>query len=80
MDGILVPDVRRRHPGRGSWIHPDRECLRNADRRRAFPRALRVPGPLDATGVFDYLERQLSVMSGPESRSTRHESAVKLKP
>lgn len=48
VDGALVPDPRRRLPGRGAWLHPDPDCLRLAERRRAFPRALRVPGPLDA--------------------------------
>ncbi|MGR7023359.1 YlxR family protein [Geodermatophilus sp. URMC 62] len=42
--GALVPDPRRRHPGRGASLHPTPECLRAAERRRAFPRALRLPG------------------------------------
>ncbi|MFZ0874500.1 MAG: YlxR family protein, partial [Pseudonocardiaceae bacterium] len=28
VDGTLVPDPRRRHPGRGAWVHPDIGCLR----------------------------------------------------
>ena len=43
-DGVLVPDPRRRLPGRGASLHPSPECLRTAERRRAFPRALRLPG------------------------------------
>ncbi|WP_106280058.1 DUF448 domain-containing protein [Geodermatophilus tzadiensis] len=43
-DGALVPDPRRRLPGRGASLHPTPECLRAAERRRAFPRALRLPG------------------------------------
>ncbi|MEY8043631.1 YlxR family protein [Saccharopolyspora cebuensis] len=50
-----VPDPRRRHPGRGAWLHPAPECLRQAERRRAFPRALRVPGPLDLSAVQEHL-------------------------
>ena len=42
--GALVPDPRRRLPGRGASLHPTPECLRAAERRRAFPRALRLPG------------------------------------
>ena len=41
------PDPRRRLPGRGAYVHPRPECLALAERRRAFPRALRLPGPLD---------------------------------
>lgn len=47
VDGALVPDVRGTQPGRGAWLHPTSQCLDLAVRRRAFPRALRVPGPLD---------------------------------
>ena len=46
VDGVLSPDPRRRLPGRGAWLHPDPECLHRAERRWAFLRALRVPGPL----------------------------------
>ena len=50
-DGSVLPDPGRRLPGRGAHLHPDRACLDLAERRRAFPRALRVGGPLDATAV-----------------------------
>lgn len=55
VDGELVPDVRRRFPGRGAWLHVDPGCLRSAGRRRAFPRALRVSGPLDVDALFAHL-------------------------
>jgi hypothetical protein len=32
-------------------VHPTAECLELALRRRAFPRALKVPGPLDTTAL-----------------------------
>jgi len=41
------PDPRRRLPGRGAYVHPRPDCLALAEKRRAFPRALRLPGPLD---------------------------------
>ncbi|GAA4710987.1 hypothetical protein GCM10023215_61370 [Pseudonocardia yuanmonensis] len=56
VDGALVPDPRGRHPGRGAWVHPAAECLDRAERRSAFPRALRVPGPLTVTAVRSYLD------------------------
>jgi predicted RNA-binding protein YlxR (DUF448 family) len=49
------PDPRRRLPGRGAYVHPRPECLALAERRRAFPRALRLPGPLDLGPLRDAL-------------------------
>ena len=50
-DGVLTVDPAGRLPGRGASVHPDLACVDLADRRRAFPRALRVSGPLDAGPV-----------------------------
>ncbi len=58
VEGRLVPDPRGRMPGRGAHLHPDLSCLVLAERRRAFPRALRLPGPLDAAVVREHLEQQ----------------------
>ena len=49
--GVLVVDERRVLPGRGAHLHRDPACLELAERRRAFPRALRVPGHLDPAAV-----------------------------
>ncbi|HET7734552.1 MAG TPA: YlxR family protein [Nocardioidaceae bacterium] len=54
-DGAVLPDVRRTAPGRGAHVHPTPDCVELAVRRRAFPRAFRVPGPLDAAAVLDTL-------------------------
>ena len=56
VDGLLVVDVARRLAGRGASVHPDPRCIDLADTRRAFPRALRLAGPLDATAVRDSLQ------------------------
>ena len=55
-DGELMVDVRATMPGRGAWIHPDSACLALAERRRAFGRALRVSGPLDAAPVHQWFD------------------------
>jgi uncharacterized protein len=55
-DGACLPDPRSRHQGRGAYLHPVLECLEAAERRRAFPRALRLPGPLDTSAVRAWLE------------------------
>jgi len=48
IDSVLVPDERAILPGRGAWVHPTTECVETAIRRRAFVRALRASGSLDA--------------------------------
>jgi hypothetical protein len=53
----VVPDPRRRMAGRGAWLHPDLRCVELAVRRRAFARALRVPGPVDPTSVSAYVQQ-----------------------
>ncbi len=50
-DSILVVDERAILPGRGAWVHPTRECMDAAVRRRAFVRALRVSGSLDTQTI-----------------------------
>jgi predicted RNA-binding protein YlxR (DUF448 family) len=52
---VTVPDPARRLPGRGAWLHPDPACLALAERRRAFGRALRVPGVIDSGPVREHL-------------------------
>ncbi|MEU4134042.1 YlxR family protein [Streptomyces wuyuanensis] len=51
VEGVCVPDHRGTLPGRGAYVHPASVCLDLAVRRRAFPRALRVQGPLDTADV-----------------------------
>ena len=52
---VAAPDPGHRLAGRGAWVHPDLSCLDLAERRRAFPRALRLAGPLDVTAVREFL-------------------------
>ena len=57
VDEVLcvVPDPRGQRPGRGASLHPDPHCLDLAERRRAFPKAFRLPGPLNSTPVRAHL-------------------------
>ncbi|WP_261556120.1 YlxR family protein [Frankia tisae] len=66
--GELLPDARRRMRGRGAHVHPDHTCLDLAERRKAFPRALRVSGPLELGQVRRYLERLRPTTAGSRSR------------
>ncbi|EHK80369.1 YlxR family protein [Saccharomonospora azurea] len=73
-DGRLVVDERRRLPGRGAWLHPHPDCLSKAERRRAFPRALRVKGMLDTSSLRHHVERHTESKAGvdlPRPERTR---------
>jgi uncharacterized protein len=53
----IVPDPQARQPGRGAYLHPSLACFELAQRRRAFSRALRVSGSLDAAPLTAYLSQ-----------------------
>ncbi|MBS2962869.1 YlxR family protein [Actinocrinis puniceicyclus] len=55
-EGEVLPDPGRRLPGRGAYLHPRLACLALAERKRAFPRALRLPGPFALSAVRARLE------------------------
>ncbi|MFC5754797.1 YlxR family protein [Actinomadura rugatobispora] len=58
VEGVIVPDLGKAMPGRGAHLHPDLGCLELAERRRAFPRAFRLAGPLDVSVLRDGLAAQ----------------------
>ncbi|WP_308204102.1 YlxR family protein [Goodfellowiella coeruleoviolacea] len=70
VDAKVIPDTRRRLPGRGAWLHPNLDCLRAAERRRAFPRALRAQGQLDVDSLRTHLEQlaRWSTAVGPHGQ------------
>jgi predicted RNA-binding protein YlxR (DUF448 family) len=41
-DGEAIPDPSGTLPGRGAWVHPTRDCIETAIKRKAFGRALRT--------------------------------------
>jgi uncharacterized protein len=57
---MIVLDRAKRLPGRGAYVCPDQACARQAIRRGAFPRRLRV-----AATAADGLEQRLQVERGP---------------
>jgi predicted RNA-binding protein YlxR (DUF448 family) len=63
-DGELALDLRRSLPGRGAWLHPDLGCLGKAERRRAFARALRVPGELGTGRLRARMEAEVHRTTG----------------
>jgi predicted RNA-binding protein YlxR (DUF448 family) len=58
VDSTLIIDERASMPGRGAWVHDTSECMTTALRRRAFVRALRVPGSLDTQTIEEHLQRK----------------------
>ncbi|WP_238487194.1 YlxR family protein [Actinoplanes flavus] len=73
----LLPDPSRRLPGRGAHLHPDPACFSQAERRRAFGRALRLTGFADPELLAEHI-RTVSVPSGStddEASSLRHDPA-----
>ena len=51
----VLPDPQARLPGRGAYVHPSQTCFEQAQRRRAFARALRLPGPAVTAVLGQYL-------------------------
>jgi uncharacterized protein len=60
--GVVSPDERHQAPGRGAHLHPVTECLELAEKRKAWPRAFKVPGPLDARLVREFVEQRAGTM------------------
>ena len=56
-EGQVLPDDRAILPGRGAWVHPTDECLKQAIARRSFLRALKVPGSPDTSPLENRLEK-----------------------
>jgi predicted RNA-binding protein YlxR (DUF448 family) len=58
-DGTLVPDIKRKLPGRGVWVTATRSALEKAVKRGAFARGLkesiRIP-----VGLLDLVDRLLT--------------------
>ncbi|WP_313958266.1 YlxR family protein [Mycobacterium simulans] len=75
---VVIVDTARRLPGRGAWVHPVRQCVQQAIRRRAFTRALRITGSPDTSAVVEHLAH-LEELDSPGNRtgSNEHEHTVK---
>ncbi len=67
---VLVPDPAGRLPGRGAHVHLDLRCVDLAEKRRAFPRALRLGGPLDVAPVRQHVQ-QAAPPAGSTTRTAQ---------
>ena len=57
-DGAVVPDLRRRLPGRGAWVTARAEMVREAIRKRLFARAFKAQVKAEP-GLADDIEAAL---------------------
>src|SRR6516164_2927135 len=59
-DGAVIPDLKRRLPGRGVWVTARRRVVEEAVRRRAFGRGLKadVRASSDLPDTLDRLLEQ----------------------
>ncbi|WP_106131128.1 YlxR family protein [Pseudosporangium ferrugineum] len=78
-DGVdlrLVPDPGRRLPGRGAHLHPEPACLAQAERRRAFGRALRLTGVADTVLLAEHIRAAVPPGTTDDEASVpRHDPA-----
>ena len=58
-DGEVVPDLRRRLPGRGIWVTARADHVELAEKRRLFARAYGQPVKLEP-GLADRVEKRLA--------------------
>jgi predicted RNA-binding protein YlxR (DUF448 family) len=59
----LVVDSRGSLPGRAAWLHASTKCLNQAIERRAFGRALRNDGQLDASALTQPIEQAETMLA-----------------
>lgn len=54
-DGLVVPDLRRKLPGRGAWVTPTAVAVAEAVKKRAFSRAFKTEArtPPDLVDAID---------------------------
>ncbi|EPD69889.1 hypothetical protein HMPREF1219_00834 [Corynebacterium pyruviciproducens ATCC BAA-1742] len=64
----VIPDPRRRLPGRGAWLAPTMEAYEIAEKRQAFGRALRIGRKPDTSLVREYILRAHSAELGNNNR------------
>lgn len=73
-DGVVVPDIKRRLPGRGVWVTARRHVVQEAVRRRAFGRGLKADVRA-STDLADMLDRLLE-HSALNSLSIAHKAGL----
>lgn len=75
-DGVVVPDIKRRLPGRGVWMTARRFIVEEAVRRRAFGRGLKADVRA-STDLPDRLDRLLE-QSALDALSIAHKAGLSI--
>jgi len=57
-DGAVVPDIKRKLPGRGCWVTAERKFVEQAVRKNLFARSLKAPVTVPE-GLEDQIDRLL---------------------
>lgn len=71
----VLPDEHASRPGRGAHLHPVLACLDQAERRRAFPRALRRSGAADTSALRSWIEKHAPGPTGTGADDEREWSS-----
>lgn len=71
-DSVVV-DEKRRLPGRGVWLHPQRACLEMAVKRGTIVRGLRMSGNPDLSQIYSFTAFQGAVDMIEQQASMRRE-------
>lgn len=58
-DGTVVPDLRRKLPGRGVWVTATRDAVETAERKRLFSRGFKASAEIEP-GLADRVEQLLA--------------------
>jgi uncharacterized protein len=61
-------------PGRGAWLHPVPQCAKEAIRRRAFARALRIAGAPDTSAVIEHIDLSMRPTIQPTEQAAKNMS------
>ena len=70
--GKILVDQGLSLPGRGAHLHPTTECLTLAQRRKAFPRALRFQGQVDTIELAEFVKLETDRRKGNGAPAHEH--------
>lgn len=74
--GKILVDEGKSLPGRGAHLHPTTQCLEQAERRKAFYRALKSLKPVDISELVDLVRNKQSSDRLEENGAPAHENSM----
>jgi predicted RNA-binding protein YlxR (DUF448 family) len=76
----VVPDPGGRMPGRGAHLHPTVDCLHQAQKRRAFVRALRAEAGCSSAPVEEHVRQLTEQQHRRAQPASHHPSSAEKEP